>query len=81
MKGIYERSDADKDGLLNLAEFLEYCKGIDAFEQEKLGVSMGYDNTLATKTWELVNTFTPSNHAGVSYADVSLFDKAMEAMG
>ena len=29
IKAIFEKKDADKDGLLNLQEFIEYTKSID----------------------------------------------------
>ena len=74
-KVTFAAADTNGDGLLSLAEFLDHNKKWDGNEKARFGVSMGHDDAIVTKTWELINSFNPDTD-GVSLEDMDLFDNA-----
>ena len=78
MKATFQAADTNNDGLLNLAEFMDFSSKSKENEKARFnGKCFEYTEEISKASWEIINTFNPDTD-GVSFEDLQLYDAASQ---
>ena len=79
MLGLFDKADANKDGLMDESEYTVFVRSYEDFRAEKYGDVPRFDEATIAQWWTVQNKITPGVE-GISKADLVKADAIMASI-